>query len=144
MAVFPTRMRRLDYRDTAGSFALIEEYIRYMVERIEYLHSSQREASAVDGILEKGTISGWTYEKRATRTDAWYVASLSVSGKTWSGTQAIPSGIFDTPPTSVVVTPKSKVMYAEAEATSETSIKINIGRDTSASATISVALHVIG
>lgn len=36
MAVLPEEMDRLDTEDTTGSFRKIEEYIHYMVERIEF------------------------------------------------------------------------------------------------------------
>lgn len=36
MAVFPESMDRLDVTDTEGSFRCIENYIRYMNERVEF------------------------------------------------------------------------------------------------------------
>lgn len=36
MAVFPESMNRLDVSDTAGSLSKIDNYIRYMVERVEF------------------------------------------------------------------------------------------------------------
>lgn len=36
MAVFPENMERLDLNDTRGSLATIQDYIRYMTERIEF------------------------------------------------------------------------------------------------------------
>ena len=36
MAVFPESMNKLDVNDTTGSFNRIENYIRYMTERVEF------------------------------------------------------------------------------------------------------------
>lgn len=36
MAVFPENMERLDLNDTRGSLSTIQDYIRYMGERIEF------------------------------------------------------------------------------------------------------------
>lgn len=36
MAVFPESMERLDPEDTTGSLKILDEYIRYMGERIEF------------------------------------------------------------------------------------------------------------
>lgn len=36
MAVFPESMNKLDVNDTTGSFHRIENYIRYMTERVEF------------------------------------------------------------------------------------------------------------
>ena len=36
MAVLPESMDRLDVNDAPGSFAKIQDYIRYMGERIEF------------------------------------------------------------------------------------------------------------
>lgn len=36
MAVFPESMDRLDVNDTSGSLSVIENYIRYMGERMEF------------------------------------------------------------------------------------------------------------
>lgn len=35
-AVFPESMDKLNHKNAEGSFAIIENYIRYMVERIEF------------------------------------------------------------------------------------------------------------
>lgn len=40
MAVFPERMRPIDPKDVEGSLKTIEEYIRYMAERMEFAHSN--------------------------------------------------------------------------------------------------------
>ena len=40
MAVFPESMEKLNVNDTAGSFRRIENYIRYMVERMEFSNSN--------------------------------------------------------------------------------------------------------
>ena len=36
MAVFPESMNKLDVKDTTGSLSRIENYIRYMTERVEF------------------------------------------------------------------------------------------------------------
>ena len=40
MAVFPESMDKLDVNDTAGSLRRIENYIRYMTERMEFSTSN--------------------------------------------------------------------------------------------------------
>lgn len=40
MAVFPERMRPIDPKDVESSLKTIEEYIRYMTERMEFAHSN--------------------------------------------------------------------------------------------------------
>lgn len=40
MAVFPESMTKLDPNDTAGSLMKIENYIRYMTERMEFANSN--------------------------------------------------------------------------------------------------------
>lgn len=50
MAVFPESMDKLDAEDTRGSFATIENYIRYMAERIEFSMRNMTKTVSAAGV----------------------------------------------------------------------------------------------
>lgn len=50
MAVLPESMDRLDVNDTPGSFAKIQDYIRYMVERIEFSMRNMTKTVSAAGV----------------------------------------------------------------------------------------------
>lgn len=56
MAVFPEQMNRLDVSDTAGSLKRIENYINYMVERMEFATSNTTKAFNETGTTNASVI----------------------------------------------------------------------------------------
>lgn len=55
MAVLPERMEQLDPQDVAGSLVTIENYIRYMGERLEFAISGlSSKAAAMERTKREG------------------------------------------------------------------------------------------
>lgn len=50
MAVFPENMNKLDVTNTAGSLSIIENYIRYMTERMEFSTSNMTRTVSDAGV----------------------------------------------------------------------------------------------
>ncbi len=50
MAVLPESMDRLDARDTGGSFQKIQDYVRYMRERIEFSFQNMARTVSAAGV----------------------------------------------------------------------------------------------
>lgn len=50
MAVFPEEMDRLDVSDSAGSLKRIENYIRYMTERVEFANKNTTRTVSEAGV----------------------------------------------------------------------------------------------
>lgn len=54
MAVFPEGMNKLDSNDVRGSLAMMENYIRYMSERMEFtMHNMQKQLNALSERVER-------------------------------------------------------------------------------------------
>ena len=54
MAVFPEGMNKLDANDVRGSLAMMENYIRYMSERMEFtMHNMQKQLNALSERVER-------------------------------------------------------------------------------------------
>ena len=58
MAVFPERMRPIDTANVEGSIKTIEEYIRYMVERMEFKNSNDNKFLSENEVSASGVIKG--------------------------------------------------------------------------------------
>lgn len=56
MAVFPEQMDRLNLQDTTGSLQKIENYIRYMAERMEFSSSNTSKFFAETGTTNASVI----------------------------------------------------------------------------------------
>ena len=56
MAVFPEQMDRLNLEDTTGSLQKIENYIRYMAERMEFSSSNTSKLFAETGTTNASVI----------------------------------------------------------------------------------------
>lgn len=50
MAVFPESMDKLDVEDARGSFATVENYIRYMTERMEFSMRNMTKTVSAAGV----------------------------------------------------------------------------------------------
>ena len=74
MAVFPEQMDRLDVNDPAGSLQRIENYIRYMTERVEF---SNRNTTRT--VTEAGVSTVGLYNAVVTLTDAVAVLQSNLS-----------------------------------------------------------------
>ena len=58
MAVFPEKMRPIDAQNVEGSLKTIEEYIRYMAERMEFAHSNDNKFLSENEVTASGVIKG--------------------------------------------------------------------------------------
>ena len=58
MAVFPERMRPIDAQNVEGSIKTIDEYIRYMVERMEFKNSNDNKFLSENEVSASGVIKG--------------------------------------------------------------------------------------
>lgn len=72
MAVFPESMERLNVDDTPGSLRRIENYIRYMVERMEFSNSNMTRnvngagVSTVEVLMALKEVTGALSEVKST------------------------------------------------------------------------------
>lgn len=74
MAVFPEQMNRLDPNDMAGSLRVIENYIRYMTERMEFANSNTTKV-----VTDAGVSSVGLYQSFVELTDAVALAQTNVN-----------------------------------------------------------------
>ena len=56
MAIFPEQMDRLDLNDTTGCLQQIENYIRYMTERMEFANSNSNRILSETGTSNASVI----------------------------------------------------------------------------------------
>lgn len=56
MAVFPERMKPLDPNNPEESLKIIEDYLRYMTERLEFTHSNDNKFIAENDVSASGVV----------------------------------------------------------------------------------------
>lgn len=75
MAILPEQMDKLDLRDTTGSLRRVEQYIRYMAERLEFFSGRTTRTVTQAGVSAVGL-----YQAVLTLADTVAVLQASITG----------------------------------------------------------------